>query len=275
MQTADTLARARALFAALPRPLGFVPTMGALHAGHLALVRRARARCISVGASIFVNPLQFGPSEDLANYPRDLASDGEKLAEAGVDALFVPNDATMYPAQFATFIEVDSLSHLFEGALRPGHFRGVTTVVAKLLNIVQPDVLCLGQKDAQQAVLLQKMIGDLNFDVEVELVPTVRESDGLAMSSRNRYLDASLRAEAPSLFRALVTVRDSLQAGERKAEALAAGAAALSSTASLDYLELVDAQTFEPVERLRPPAFIIGAARFGPTRLIDNLWIAD
>ncbi len=275
MQSADTLARARALFAALPRPLGFVPTMGALHEGHLALVRRARTRCTSVGASIFVNPLQFGPSEDLANYPRDLARDGEKLAEAGVDALFVPNDATMYPAQFATFIEVDSLSRLFEGALRPGHFRGVTTVVAKLLNIVQPDVLYLGQKDAQQAVLLEKMIGDLNFDVEVELVPTVRESDGLAMSSRNRYLDASRRAEAPSLVRALVTVRDLLEAGERKSEALAAGAAALSSTATLDYLDVVDAQSFEPVERLRPPAFIIGAARFGATRLIDNLWIRD
>jgi pantoate--beta-alanine ligase len=275
LQIAETVARARALFAALARPLGFVPTMGALHEGHLELVRHARARCASVGASIFVNPLQFGPTEDLASYPRDVERDAEKLAGAGVDALFVPTEAVMYPARFATFIEVHSLSALYEGAVRPAHYRGVTTVVAKLLNIAAPRVLFLGQKDAQQAVLLRKMIADLNFDVEVELVPTVRETDGLAMSSRNRYLDGAQRAKAPSLHRALEVVREALEAGKRKADALAAGAAALSPTASLDYLEIVDAETFEPIDRLRSPAFVIGAARFGATRLIDNLWVRE
>lgn len=275
MQIAQTVARARALFAALPRPLGFVPTMGALHEGHLALVAQARARCASVGASIFVNPLQFGPKEDLANYPRDLDGDRAKLARAGVDVVFLPDDATMYPAGFATFIEVQSRSARFEGAVRPGHYRGVTTVVGKLLNIVRPDILVLGQKDAQQAVLLQKMIADLNFEVEVEVVATVRETDGLAKSSRNRYLDAAQRSEAASLYRALVTVREALEAGAGKAKALAAGAAVLSPAGALDYLEIVDADTFEPIERLRPPAFVIGAARFGMTRLIDNLWVRE
>jgi pantoate--beta-alanine ligase len=275
VQIAQTVARARALFAALPRPLGFVPTMGALHDGHLELVARARARCASVGASVFVNALQFGPKEDLASYPRDVDGDAAKLARAGVDVLFLPEDATMYPAGFATFIEVESLSARFEGAARPGHYRGVTTVVGKLLNIVRPDVLVLGQKDAQQAVLLQKMIADLNFEVEVEVVATVRETDGLAMSSRNRYLDAGQRTAAASLYRALVIVREALEGGAGKADALAAGAAALSAAGVLDYLEIVDANTFEAIERLHPPAFIIGAARFGTTRLIDNLWVRE
>jgi pantoate--beta-alanine ligase len=273
VQIAQTVARARALFAALPRPLGFVPTMGALHDGHLELVAHARTRCASVGASIFVNPLQFGPREDLGSYPRDVDGDAAKLAQVGIDVLFLPDDATMYPAGFATFIEVPSLSARFEGTVRPGHYRGVATVVAKLLNIVRPDVLVLGQKDAQQAVLLRKMIADLNFDVEVEVVPTVREPDGLAMSSRNRYLHAAHRSEAASLYRALVTVREALESGFGKAEALAAGSSTLSPAGTLDYLEIVDANTFEPIERLRPPAFVIGAARFGTTRLIDNLLV--
>jgi pantoate--beta-alanine ligase len=271
MQSAATVARARALASALPRPLGFVPTMGALHEGHLELVRQARERCAAVVASIFVNPLQFAPDEDLATYPRDVEHDREKLAAAGVDALFEPDAAAMYPANFSTFVEVEPLGAVFEGAQRPGHFRGVTTVIAKLLNIVQPDVLFLGQKDAQQAVLLRKMIADLDFLVDVEVVPTVREPDGLARSSRNRYLDSTQRAEAVTLHQALCTTLQALKGGARKADALLAGAARLSSSAQLDYLELVDAETFEPIEDLRPPAFVIGAARFGRTRLIDNL----
>jgi len=273
MQSAATVARARALASALPRPLGFVPTMGALHEGHLELVRQARERCAAVVASIFVNPLQFAPDEDLATYPRDVEHDREKLAAAGVDALFEPDAAAMYPANFSTLVEVEPLGAVFEGAQRPGHFRGVTTVITKLLNIVQPDVLFLGQKDAQQAVLLRKMIADLDFLVDVVVVPTVREPDGLARSSRNRYLDSTQRAEAVTLHQALRTTLQALKGGARKAEALLAGAARLSSSAQLDYLELVDAETFEPIEDLRPPAFVIGAARFGRTRLIDNLWV--
>ncbi|MGP8100354.1 MAG: pantoate--beta-alanine ligase [Candidatus Cybelea sp.] len=273
MESAATVARARALSSALPRPLGFVPTMGALHEGHLELVRHARERCAAVLASIFVNPLQFAPNEDLATYPRDLNHDREKLAAAGVDALFQPDAPAMYPANFSTFVEVEPLGALFEGAQRPGHFRGVTTVIVKLLNILQPDVLFLGQKDAQQAVLLRKMIADLDFLVDVEIVPTVREPDGLARSSRNRYLDSTRRAEAVTLYQALCTTLRALEDGARKADALAAGAASLSPSAQLDYLEIVDAETFEPIEKFRPPAFVIGAARFGTTRLIDNLWV--
>jgi pantoate--beta-alanine ligase len=239
--------------------------MGALHEGHLELVRRAHELCAAVVASIFVNPLQFAPNEDLATYPRDLQHDREKLAAAGVDALFEPD--------FSTIVAVEPLGELFEGAQRPGHFRGVTTVIAKLLNVVRPEVLFLGQKDAQQAVLLRRMIADLDFPVEVEVVPTVREPDGLAMSSRNRYLDATRRVEAVTLYQALCTTLCVLEGGARKADALAAGVAALSPHAHLDYLEIVDAATFEPIEELRPPAFVIGAARFGTTRLIDNLWV--
>ncbi|HEY6325839.1 MAG TPA: pantoate--beta-alanine ligase [Candidatus Cybelea sp.] len=271
METARTVTQARVLFDALPRPLGFVPTMGALHAGHLELVRRARQRSASVAASIFVNPMQFGPNEDLAAYPRDEAGDRAKLAAAGVDALFIPEAAAMYAPDFTSYVDVGPLGQILEGAVRPHHFRGVTTVIAKLLNIVAPDMLFLGQKDAQQAAILRKMMADLNFAVELEIVPTVREPDGLAMSSRNRYLDAQRRADAPTLHRALVAVADALARGESKSDAIAAGAAALSPAAQLDYLELVDPQTFVPLERPRSSVLILGAARFGSTRLIDNV----
>jgi pantoate--beta-alanine ligase len=271
METVRTVTQARALFGASPRPLGFVPTMGALHAGHLALVKRARQSCSAVAASIFVNPLQFGPNEDLAAYPRDEAGDRLKLAEAGVDALFVPEPAAMYGPDFTSYVDVGPLGEILEGAVRPHHFRGVTTVMAKLLNIVRPDVLFLGQKDAQQAAILRKMIADLNVPVEVEIVPTVRESDGLAMSSRNQYLDEQRRAQAPTLFRALLAARDAIAHGGSKSEAIAAGAAALSPSAQLDYLEVVDPDTFVALERPRSPALILGAARFGSTRLIDNV----
>jgi pantoate--beta-alanine ligase len=273
MEHTYTIAEAREIFAALPRPLGFVPTMGALHDGHLELVRQARRRSAAVGVSIFVNPLQFGPSEDLSAYPRDAQRDREKLAAAGVDVLFAPDAATMYPPQFSAVVDVGSLGAVFEGAVRPGHFRGVATVIAKLLNIVRPDVLVLGQKDAQQAVVLRRVIDDLDFPVEIEMVATVREPDGLAMSSRNAYLDAAQRASAPSLHRALVAMLETLEHGTDKRSAIEAGVAALDATARLDYLDVVDAADFSPLDRLRPPAFIIGAARFGTTRLIDNLWV--
>jgi pantoate--beta-alanine ligase len=273
MEDAVTVARARELFGASARPLGFVPTMGALHDGHLELVRRARAACAAVGASIFVNPLQFGPHEDLAAYPRDLERDREKLAAAGVDLLFAPDAASMYAPDFETFVDVGRLGTVFEGAVRPGHFRGVATVIAKLLHIARPDVLFLGQKDAQQTVVLRKMISELEFPVAVEIVPTVRERDGLAMSSRNAYLDRAQRAQAPTLYRALLALREALERGISKSDAIATATKVLGPAGRLDYLDLVDERTFEPLDRLQPPAFIVGAARFGRTRLIDNLWV--
>jgi pantoate--beta-alanine ligase len=274
MESAVTVARARALLGVLPHPLGFVPTMGALHEGHLELVRRARVGSAAVAASIFVNPLQFGPNEDLAAYPRDPEHDKTKLAATGVDVLFAPDDAAMYAADFSTFVDVGPLGSVYEGAARPGHFRGVATVMVKLLNVVRPDVLFLGQKDAQQAVMLGKLIGELDFPVDVEVVRTMREPDGLAMSSRNRYLDAKQRAAAPALYRALQAVRADLERARPKADAIAAATKTLAAAAQVDYIDVVDAETFAPLDRLVPPAFIIGAARFGGVRLIDNLWIA-
>jgi pantoate--beta-alanine ligase len=273
MEIVMTIARARALLHASPRPIGFVPTMGALHEGHLELIARARRRSATVTVSIFVNPLQFGADEDLATYPRDPLADREKLAAAGVDVLFEPEAEAMYAPSFATFVDVGPLGVMLEGAIRPGHFRGVATVMAKLLNIVRPDLLFLGQKDAQQAVVLRRMIDDLDFPIGVEIVPTVRERDGLAMSSRNRYLDAGQRKEAPTLYRALLAARKALEGGSSKRDAVVAATSALSKSATLDYVELVDAQTFAPLEHLRSPAFIVGAARFGTTRLIDNLLV--
>jgi len=274
MESAVTVARARALFDALPRPLAFVPTMGALHEGHLELVREAR-KLPAVGGSIFVNPLQFGANEDLSRYPRDPEDDRAKLAAAGVDVLFAPDENAMYAPGFSSFVDVGPLGSVFEGAIRPGHFRGVTTVITKLLHIVRPDVLFLGQKDAQQSVVLRRMIADLDFPVEVTVVPTVRERDGLAMSSRNRYLDPEQRAAAPALHRALRAIGEAMQRGLDKGSAVAAAAPALAAVAEIDYLDVVDGRTFEPLETFSPPLFVIGAARFGSTRLIDNVWIVQ
>lgn len=247
--------------------------MGALHDGHLQLVRAARSRCAAVGVSVFVNPLQFGPDEDLERYPRDLAGDREKLAAAGVDALFAPDAAAMYPPGFVTAIDVGPIGSRFEGAARPAHFRGVATIVAKLLHVVRPNVLYLGQKDAQQTAVLRAMLRDLAFPVAVEIVATVREPDGLAMSSRNAYLTPQQRAAAPTLHRALIALADALREGAPKQAALAAARAALSPQAQADYFDVVDALTFEPLERLDGDVFVIGAARFGTTRLIDNLHV--
>jgi pantoate--beta-alanine ligase len=273
MQIATTIAQARALFDVFAQPLGFVPTMGALHEGHLELVRRAKAECPSVAASLFVNPMQFAPGEDLAKYPRDFEGDREKLRAAGVDVLFAPDPAAMYPPGFSSSIDVGTIGSAYEGAIRPDHFRGVATVVGKLLHIVLPEVLYVGQKDAQQSAVLRKMVRDLDFPVRVEVVETVREGDGLALSSRNAYLTAAQRGEAITLRRALLAMREALEGGAAKADAAAVARATLSPLATPDYFDLVDADTFEPLDRLRPGAFVIGAARFGTTRLLDNLWI--
>ena len=247
--------------------------MGALHEGHLALARRARAECAAVASSVFVNPLQFGAGEDLATYPRDFDGDAQKLANVGIDVLFAPVKDAMYPPDFSTTVDVGDVASRFEGAARPTHFRGVATVVTKLLNIVRPDVLYLGQKDAQQTAVLRKLIRDMELPVSVTIVPTERDVDGLALSSRNAYLNPQEREAAPSLHNALQAVRLAMAAGRSKADAVAAARARLSPLAELDYLDVVDADTFVPIEMLQPPAFVIAAARFGTTRLLDNLWI--
>lgn len=245
--------------------------MGALHAGHLRLVQAARETCASVAASVFVNPAQFAPGEDFERYPRDYEGDREKLASFGIDLLFAPDVEAMYPAGFSTNVDAGEIGTRYEGAIRPTHFRGVATVVTKLLNLVQPDVLFLGQKDAQQTAVLRKVVRDLDIPVRVEIVPTVRESDGLALSSRNVYLSPQERAAAPSLHRALETMLRQLREGKDAASARERASALLDSPGTWDYLDVVDMDTFAPLQHLRAPAFVIGAARFGTTRLLDNL----
>jgi pantoate--beta-alanine ligase len=259
------------------RIIGFVPTMGALHAGHLALVERARRECSPVIASIFLNPKQFGPKEDLGKYPRTFDADREKFASAGVESLFAPEATEMYPSDFRTYVNVDGLSDRLEGRSRPGHFRGVTTVVLKLLEIVQPHFAYFGRKDAQQVRLISQMVRDLNLDTEIIVCPIIREPDGLALSSRNAYLKAEERKAALVLHRALIAARDEIHSGTRDALQLQSTLARVISAeplATLDYVEIVDADSFEPVTRISRPSYILLAAFLGKTRLIDNLYIA-
>jgi pantoate--beta-alanine ligase len=260
------------------RPVGFVPTMGALHEGHMSLVRAAMAECQPVIASIFVNPAQFGPGEDLQNYPRTFESDRKRLQEAGVGYLFAPQAGEMYPQGFRTWVNVEGLSDRLEGRVRPGHFRGVTTIVLKLLEIVQPQKAFFGRKDAQQARLIQQMASDLHLDSEIIVCPIVREPDGLAMSSRNAYLSPDERRAATVLHRALDGARLAIERGERDALRLTAAMREIigrEPLAQMDYVELVDADTLEPVTRLRRTCLALLAARFGATRLIDNLLIEE
>jgi pantoate--beta-alanine ligase len=260
------------------RPSGFVPTMGALHEGHMSLVRAAMAECRPVVASVFVNPTQFGPSEDFQKYPRTLAQDSKKLEDAGVDFLFAPAPEEMYPRGFRTWVNVEGLSERLEGRVRPGHFRGVTTVVLKLLEIVQPQKAFFGRKDAQQARLIGQMARDLHLDSDIVVCPIVREPDGLAMSSRNAYLRPEERRAATVLYRALDGARQAIARGERDAPSLVAAMREVLRTeplAETDYVELVDAETLEPVTRLRGVCFALLAVRIGATRLIDNLMIEE
>lgn len=275
MNVVSAVAPARQALAALPRPLGFVPTMGALHAGHLRLVEAAREQCASVAASVFVNPTQFGPLEDFERYPRDYEGDRRKLESSGVDLLFAPDVEAMYPPGFSTTVDAGEVGTRYEGAIRPTHFRGVTTVVSKLLNIVRPDVLFLGQKDAQQTAVLRKLVRDLDFSARVQIVPTVREADGLALSSRNVYLSPEQRAAAPSLHRALEAMLADLRDGKDARTARDRAWRLLDPIAVWDYLDLVDMNTFGPLQQLKTPAFVIGAARFGSTRLLDNLLVEE
>lgn len=279
MRTVATVAEVRAFTEALRRAgrsIGFVPTMGYLHDGHLSLMRRAREENDAVVASIFVNPTQFGPAEDLDRYPRDAEGDSAKCAAAGVDLLFMPTAQEMYGEGPTVSVTVDGLSDVLEGAVRPGHFRGVATVVAKLFHIVTPDRAYFGQKDYQQCVVIKRMVRGLDLNVEIAVQPTVREPDGLAMSSRNVYLDNEQRRRATSLYRALKAGEELARTGVREAEKVRQKMRALllqEKDLAIDYAEVADPETLEPLEALSGKAVLLLAARVGATRLIDNLLI--
>jgi pantoate--beta-alanine ligase len=276
---ANTVAELRSLVAAARRAgksIGLVPTMGALHAGHASLIRQARAATDYVIVSIFVNPTQFGPNEDLSRYPRPLDADMTVCAACGADVAFVPAVETIYPPGFRTFVEVSGLQDVLEGAFRPGHFRGVATVVLKLFNLGQPDIAWFGQKDAQQVRIIQQMVRDLDVPVEIRVGTTVREQDGLALSSRNQYLDPDQRRAASGLPQALEAARALVAAGERDATIIQSAMAnriATAPGAALDYAAVVDATTLQAVQTLQGPTLLALAVRFGTTRLIDNITV--
>jgi pantoate--beta-alanine ligase len=277
MKITETIDSARAACRtarAVARRIGLVPTMGALHEGHLSLVRIAKAQSDFVVVSLFVNPLQFGPKEDLAKYPRTLERDREMLEREGVDLLFTPTATGMYPTPALTYVNVEGLSDRLDGGSRPGHFRGVTTVVSKLFHIVEPDLAVFGQKDAAQVAIIQRMVRDLNFPVEIVVAPIVREPDGLAMSSRNAYLDAQQRRQALVLSRSLQRVQEAFQRGERSAAKLVAAGLEVfreEPAVRVDYLSVVDPESLDPITTLTSGALVAVAAYVGTTRLIDNL----
>jgi pantoate--beta-alanine ligase len=274
MQVVGPILEIRALRQKLSGTVGFIPTMGYLHEGHLALVKQARIENSAVIVSIYVNPTQFGPREDFGAYPRELNRDLELLREEGVDIAFVPSDEEMYPPEFSSWVDVEKVTERLEGASRPGHFRGVATVVAKLFNIVQPTKAYFGQKDAQQAVVIKRMVADLNLGIEIVVVPTVRESDGLAMSSRNIYLSPGERQAATVLFRALTLARQLRQGGEKDAGKIRRQMTSLiqkEPLAQIDYVSIADAETLEELNLIDRPALASLAVRIGKTRLIDNM----
>ncbi len=284
LTTIDEMRAASSAARRTGKRLGFVPTMGALHEGHLSLVRVSRASCEIVVASIFVNPTQFGPNEDLARYPRSFERDCELLAREDVDVLFAPTVEEMYPISAdrsarptaVTWVTVQELSDKLDGRSRPGHFRGVTTIVAKLFHIVEPNVAFFGQKDAAQVAIVRRMVRDLNLPVEIAVCPIVREPDGLAMSSRNAYLDPAQRQQALVLYRSLLRIRQLAESGEQSAASLAAAARevfAQERSVQIDYVEVVDPETLDPVEDISSGALAAVAAYVGTTRLIDNIVI--
>jgi pantoate--beta-alanine ligase len=258
----------------LKEPVGFVPTMGYLHEGHMSLVKRARAENRTVIASIYVNPTQFGPNEDLAKYPRNLERDLEMLDKEGADAVFFPEDKDMYPAGYDTWVTVDNLTKPLEGNVRPTHFRGVTTIVTKLFNIVRPTNAYFGQKDAQQALVIKKMAIDLNMNLKVIVCPTVREADGLAMSSRNVYLSTEQRQAAPVLYKSLQLAKELFTNGEKNAEVILGQMTALiqkEPLGKIDYISISDTETLAPLKTIKKAALVSMAVKFGNTRLIDNV----
>ena len=278
MIVTQSLQSLRQSIAELDRPFGLVPTMGYLHEGHMSLVRAAKDSCSSVGVSIFVNPSQFGPGEDLESYPRDLERDLAMLEEAGVDVVWTPDDDRVYPAGFQTWVEVERVTQPLEGARRPGHFRGVATIVAKLFNAFQPDRAFFGQKDAQQVVVLRQMVRDLNFPLQIEVCPIVREPDGLAMSSRNTYLNPAQRMAATVLFQSLTNAKEAYESGERQAEELRrimAETLAAEPLANPEYVSVAHPAHLDELEGVVDGALLSMAIYVGNTRLIDNMILGD
>ncbi len=274
MQVFKTIGEMRALRPQLAEPVGFVPTMGYLHEGHLSLVRQAKKENNSTVVSIFVNPTQFGPAEDFGKYPRDPQRDLDMLAEIGTDAVFMPPAPEIYPSGFDTWVEVVNLTKRLEGAARPGHFQGVTTVVAKLFNIVAPQRAYFGQKDAQQALVLTKMAKDLNMNLKVITLPTVREADGLAMSSRNVYLTPEQRQQAPALYQSLLLAQTLWFQGEKNAATIRQKRSDFirqQPLAVIDYISIASNETLEELETVTPPTLISLVVKFGKTRLLDNI----
>lgn len=273
MKTISSLSGLRAERLSLSGTLGLVPTMGYLHEGHLSLIRQAKAECDYVVVSIFVNPTQFGPSEDLSKYPRDLQRDLRLVSPLGVDLVWTPTAEEMYPTGYQTWVEVETLTNPLEGAVRPGHFKGVTTVVAKLFNAVQPHKAYFGQKDAQQHTVIRQMVRDLNFPLEVVICPIVREADGLAMSSRNKYLEGADRQAATVLFRALNAAKELYEGGERSGEVLREKMKEVIESeplARMQYVSCADFDTLQELETVQGKALLSMAVLFGKTRLIDN-----
>ena len=274
IKTVTTLAELRAARSELDKPVGLVPTMGYLHEGHLSLVRRARVECAGVVATIFVNPTQFGPGEDLSSYPRDLPRDLRLLESEGVDLVWTPTEAVLYPAGYQTWVTVKEVTRPLEGERRPGHFRGVATVVSKLFNGASPQKAYFGQKDAQQARVIRQMTRDLNWPIEIVVCPIVRETDGLALSSRNAYLDPQQRRAATVLYRALSAARAAFDAGERDAEQLrriVRETLAGEPLARLQYVSCSHPDTLQELERFTGRALLSMAVFVGRTRLIDNM----
>ena len=276
-KTIDEVRRAVRHARARGEDIGFVPTMGALHEGHLSLVRAAKHRCRAAVVSIFVNPAQFGPNEDFSKYPRTLEKDTEQLAREGLDILFTPSTDEMYEPSPAVWVDVAGLSDRNEGRVRPGHFRGVATVVAKLFNVVQPDVAFFGQKDAAQLAVIRRMVRELRYPVEVVGCPIVREADGLAMSSRNVYLSAEERKQAAVLSRALRLAEEAFRRGATDANTLttAVRQELSTETVSVDYVEVLDPATLLPVDDVKSPTLLAIAARVGSTRLLDNVVLGE
>ncbi len=274
MKVIEKINNMRRLRQQLAGPVGFVPTMGYLHEGHLALVKQARSENPSLVASIFVNPTQFGPQEDFNSYPRDLQRDLALLEKEKTDVVFMPSVTEIYPARFNSWVEAGKVTERLEGVSRPGHFRGVTTVCAKLFNIIQPTRAYFGQKDAQQAIVIKKMVTDLNMNLEIVTVPTVREPDGLALSSRNTYLNPEERQAALVLYQALSLAQELWSQGEKDAERIRQEMVALikkQPLADIDYVSIADTETLDELDTVSPPALVSLAVRIGKTRLIDNV----
>lgn len=260
------------------KTIGLVPTMGYFHEGHLSLMDIARKRTEIVVVSLFVNPTQFGPNEDFEKYPRDIERDERLAIERGVDIIFYPDAKKMYPEPFCTYVVTEKLSRVLCGVSRPVHFKGVATIVAKLFNIVQPDVAVFGQKDVQQAVIIKRMVKDLNFPIKIIIAPIIREKDGLAMSSRNNHLSSEERKQAPIIYRALTRAHEEVRLGNRNAKELEDLIQEIISSANLariEYVEIVNDSTLDKVEQVKPGTFVAVAVFFGKTRLIDNIYLMD